>query len=174
MRWKLNWKKFLKGFAMAFVLIGVPIEFVTGWATGALSRMIGQNFVQSACLAQTLDINLDKFGPGKNKELFIQQAAMAAEIHRRRVAEGKEFFCPPGNFWGKAELGRRWILSSSKNWHQSERLVIVQKAAKGEYKFEWPPEFAKANNYKATHLRVRVSSRGVQVGTIGNMTLYKE
>lgn len=149
-------------------------DFGSLFAVAQILFYLGHSAVQSACLARTLDVNLDKLGASKDVALFKQQAAMAAIIHRRRVAERKEYFCPPGNMRGKAELARQWFLSSDKFWKQSERTVIVNQAARGELKYEWPPEFIKANNYKATHMRISFRKRGKAVGTIGNMTLYQE
>lgn len=155
--------------------------FLTGLIAGTIWGLayLTQRTLQTQCLAQTLDVNLDKFGIARRgKDRFRQQAEAAARIHIRRVNEGKEFYCPPGNVGGKIELARRWFLTSSKNWAQSERLVIVDEVARnafwGSYAYPWPPEFECVNEYKATHLRNPMVDRGKYAGSIDNMSLYCE
>jgi|GEM_PF-6780982 len=162
---------------------------ITIVGTTYLMYSYGAKTVQSECLAQTLDVNLDRRGPKKGQQaLFEQQAAMAAEIHRRRVAQGLEDFCPIGNFktkWerfkGFVEFSRRWALETNKYWRQNERSVVIRKAVAGEYRFSWPEEYWCVNDYTGSEVR-RVLSTAKQwatlnqakpyVGKIGNMYLY--
>lgn len=158
------------------VFLCIATIFGVMWGTIEYVSYSARKMLHVQCLAKTLDVNLDKFGMTKNPELFRQQAEAAARIHVKRVAEGKEFFCPPGNTQGKLELARQWILSSSKFWAQSERIVVVDEIARaayrGSYKFEWPKEFECADEYKATKLRNPFRNRGHYVGSIGNMSIY--
>lgn len=135
-----------------------------------------QRTIQMECLAQTLDVNLDKWGEKKDEMIFRRQAEAAARIHIRRVSEGKEYFCPSGNISGKVEMTRKWFLSSSKFWRQDRRLVIINEVARaaytGSYAFAWPPQFACVDEYKATRLRNPLKDRGRYVGSIANMSFY--
>jgi hypothetical protein len=170
----------------SLVIIGVILG--TMGITVLYASYEGRRMIESACLARTLDVSLDKFAMSKgskwlsvfrrddNDEVFRQQAFMAALVHVRRVRQGKEYFCPPDNAMGKLEMARNWLLSSSKFWSQSARTTIITQAAREAYAggdggIAWSDEYACVDIYKATRLRLP-PSEGRYVGHIANMSLY--
>ncbi len=149
MQWlkKLWQKKWLR------VVLVILLIVASGVAIGVEVIYRTYASVRDGCLAQTLDVFLDKKGHKKNPQVFAQQVAFAIIIHQRRIEQGLEFACPPANVQGRAEVAKRWLFSSTKLWRQSQRHVIINDAINGKFKYDWPKAYDCVNDYNASRPR---------------------